>query len=100
LNANDIAAVAAPGGGVDLYISVSATQQLFPAEPDPGTIEEIADSAAFNATFAPSTPTVLYGAPSGDMLYGISPAPTVPEPLAVGIFAVGATRLLSRRRRN
>ena len=89
-NINGIAVVAAPSGGVDLYVSVSTTQEVFPADSDPSSIDEITDSAASDAAFAPSKPVVIYEAPSGDELYGVSPAPTVPEPMAWGVFAVSA----------
>jgi hypothetical protein len=78
VNATDIAAEAAPGGGVTLYVTVAGSVPLS----TPSTLDEITDSTAFNATMNASSPAVLYTAPTGDELQGVSLAP-VPEPASL-----------------
>jgi hypothetical protein len=79
-NATDIAARAAPGSGVTLYVTVAAS--VFTSSHS--FLDEITDSAAFNATMNASSPAVLYTAPTGDELQGVSLAP-VPEPSSVAL---------------
>jgi hypothetical protein len=56
------------------------------------------DNSAFNATASGGSSTLLYTAPTGDDLFGVSLAP-VPEPASLGILCLGAVGLLARRRR-
>jgi hypothetical protein len=89
-----IAAVDAPGGGVDLYFSTDGSNGVTPSS----ELEEISDSAGFDETFAASTPEVLYTAATGMAFDGVSMAPVVPEPAGVGMLAAGGLILLVRRR--
>lgn len=77
-----------PLGGFDLYVAGTTT------------LEEITDSAAYNATANGGTPTTLYTAPnSGDILRGVSFAPVaLPEPGSVGLLLLGAGFFVRCRR--
>lgn len=91
-----IAADPAPGGGVDLYVSIQHNIEAGP----PNTVDEITDSSAFDAAFTPSTPEVLYTAPAGVAVYGVSLAPTVPEPVSLAFLPAATLLILTRRRRS
>ena len=83
---------AVPDGiGADLYVTSNPTT-------GGSVLEKLTDSAAFNATIADSAASVLYTAPTGDLLRGVSTAP-IPEPTMLGLISVGAMGLLARRRR-
>ncbi len=86
-----ITAVENSGGGATIYATVDGTS---------ATLDSLVDSAAFNATISGSTPVVLYTAPAGDDLRGVSLAPVAaPEPASLGLLAVGAVFLAARRRK-
>jgi hypothetical protein len=88
-----IAAAPAADGGVDLYLTLQHND--FIANPD--TVDEITDSAAFDAELDPSSAQVLYTAPSGVALDGVSLAPTVPEPFSLAALPAIALLILPRR---
>lgn len=62
-------------GHFDLYLTLDTGS----GSSTVGTVEEITDSAAYNATASLNTATVLYTAPTGDSIQGVALAP-VPEP--------------------
>jgi hypothetical protein len=83
--ASGIAAKELAGGGVSLFVS---------ADGNSATLDELTDSAAFNATINASTPLVLYTAPTDDLLHGVSLAP-VPEPASLVLAMLGGFALLA-----
>jgi hypothetical protein len=83
--ASGIAAKELAGGGVSLFVS---------ADGNSATLDELTDSAAFNATINASTPLVLYTAPTDDLLHGVSLAP-VPEPASLVLAMLGGLALLA-----
>jgi len=88
-----ITAVENPAGGATIYVTVNGTS---------ATVDSLVDSAAFNAAISGSAPTVLYTAPTGDLLRGVSLAPSVaavPEPASLGLLAIGGILLAARRRK-
>jgi hypothetical protein len=75
------------GGNFELFVTVDATGAA-------GQVEEITDSAAFNAAPSLSSATVLYTAPSSsDLIQGVSLAPT-PEPSSAMALLGGVGLLL------
>jgi hypothetical protein len=81
----------ANGAGADLYVTNNlATGSV---------VEKLTDSAAFNLTISDSAATTLYTAPTGDLIRGISAAPT-PEPVSLSLVALAGAGLLARRRRS
>jgi hypothetical protein len=90
---NNITAALDPVSGVDLYLTSDTSS-------GPGVLEEVTDSAAYNAAMAGGPATTIYTAGTGDLLRGISFAPTgvVPEPGSLGFLAMSGGLLLLRRR--
>jgi hypothetical protein len=94
--ASGIAAEPAAGGGVTLFVTAN---NLNNPTSGPSVLDELTDTAAFNATFAPSATALLYTAPVGDELHGVSLAPSpVPEPASLILLALGSLGLLVCRR--
>jgi hypothetical protein len=89
---SNITAKLDPVSGVDLYLTSDTSS-------GPGVLEEVTDSAAYNATMNASAANTLYTAGTGDLLRGVSFAPTgVPEPASLGVLALSGGLLLLRRR--
>jgi hypothetical protein len=88
-NVSGLTAAADPNGGVDLYYTNSVSSV--------NTLDEITDSANFNAAPSASAATILYTAPTGDDLRGVSLAP-VPEPSSAAVAAIGGLLMLRGRR--
>lgn len=81
---------------VDLFFTTTANT----ADPN-GTVEEIVDNTGWNNSInsiSGGTPSVLYTAPAGVDLFGITTAP-VPEPASASLLALAALGMLGRRRR-
>jgi hypothetical protein len=69
------------GSGVTIYVS---------ADSNSATLQKITDSAPFNLNIVASPATILYTAPQGSQLMGVSLAP-VPEPSSLMLAALAAT---------
>jgi hypothetical protein len=79
-----IAVAPSAGSGVTIYVS---------ADSNFATLQKITDSAAFNLNMIASPATILYTAPQGSQLMGVSLAP-VPEPSSLMLAALAATVIL------
>jgi hypothetical protein len=88
---SNITAKPDPVSGVDLYFTNDATAGA--------TLEEVTDSAAYNATISPSAAATLYSAGTTAELRGVAFAPTgVPEPGSLSLLALSGGILLRRKR--
>jgi hypothetical protein len=89
---NNITAKLDPVSGVDLYVTNDVSGAA--------ALEEITDSAAYNAPLSADTANTLYAAGTTDELRGVSFAPTgVPEPGSLAFVALSGLLALRRRGR-